>query len=461
MLSLFILFIHSLAFIQCLPGGDRSDDVFQYSGYQVLSITPSTENQVDWLDELKGSYINKSCQLDWWSEPSKPRVSVDVSIPPGCQETIEQELKETNIDYNVTITDLKKLIDDEENYRFLVLLHKAADDWTPGIYHDLHEIETRVDWLVKTYSHLLTKKELGTTHEGRKIEALVVREEGSVTKPVIWLDCGIHAREWVSPPVCLHAIDKLIENSNSVDSRDNLLAVYDFYILPVANPDGYVHSRKSNRMWRKNRRPISGQQATALAFPGLGGQKASSKCGHGVDPNRNFPINFNEGSNDPCTDSFCGENAFSEAESQAIQLGVQIMKSKYGEGNIAAFVSIHAYSQLWMSPYAHKDTHSKDYNDHMRVMKTSVDALSSVSGTQFTFGPISEVIHYRATGSSVDWAYEKAGIKYSFGLELRDNGQTGFLLPQRQIQPTVKETWVGLTAMAWAIAPEFGINTDF
>merc|ERR1712106_733926 len=93
----------------------------------------------------------------------------------------------------------------------------------------------------------------------------------------------------------------------------------------------------------------------------------------------------------------------------------------------------------------------------MSVMKKSIDALASVYGTQFTYGPISEVI-YIASGSSVDWAYENAGIKYSFGLELRDSGRMGFMLPQSEIQPTVKETWAGLTAMAWAIAPEFGVQ---
>ena len=71
----------------------------------------------------------------------------------------------------------------------------------------------------------------------------------------------------------------------------------------------------------------------------------------------------------------------------------------------------------------------KDYKDHMRVMKTATDALTSVYGTRFKYGPISEVI-YIAAGSSVDWAYENAGIKYSFGLELRDSGRMGFMLPQ-------------------------------
>jgi len=459
--SYLLLCLPLLGHVQCLPAGGGG----QYRGYQVLSITPDTEDQVSWLVTMKENSSTTECDTDWWSEPSKPGVSVAVSIAPDCLAGVEEMVKETGMEYNVTITDLEELIDEEKSYRFLVLLHKAAEDWTPEIYHNLREIERRLDWLVSTYSDLVSRQHLGTTHEGRKIEALVVKEDSSFTKPVIWLDCGIHAREWVSPPACLHAIDQLIENSNSVDPQENLLMVYDFYILPVANPDGYVYSWESNRMWRKNRRPITGQQAQAPAFAGWGGQlgagwggqQTSSKCGYGVDPNRNFPTNFYQGSDNPCDDSYHGDRALSEAESQAIQRGVQIMKSKYGEGRIAAFVSIHAYSQFWMSPFGYKKDHSKDYKDHMSVMKKSIDALASVYGTQFTYGPISEVI-YIASGSSVDWAYENSGIKYSFGLELRDRGQRGFMLPQSQIQPTVQETWVGLTAMARAIAPEFGIT---
>jgi hypothetical protein len=40
---------------------------------------------------------------------------------------------------------------------------------------------------------------------------------------------------------------------------------------------------------------------------------------------------------------------------------------------------------------------------------------------------------FYAVGSSVDWAYEDAGIKYSFALEVRDDGKWGFLLPQVQL----------------------------
>ena len=129
---------------------------------------------------------------------------------------------------------------------------------------------------------------------------------------------------------------------------------------------------------------------------------------------------------------------------------------KRNSGQIAAFISIHAYSQFWMSPYGYSYTKPQDYGDHMRVMKIAVDALEKRSGTSYKYGPISEII-YQAFGSSIDWTYDQ-GIKYSFALELRDTGYKGFLLPQDQIEATVEETWAGLKAMAWAIGPEFGIH---
>ena len=63
----------------------------------------------------------------------------------------------------------------------------------------------------------------------------------------------------------------------------------------------------------------------------------------------------------------------------------------YGIRRIAAFVSIHAFGQLWMSPVGYSRDRPKDYRDHMKVMKKSVQALTSVYGTHFTYGPISEV----------------------------------------------------------------------
>lgn len=48
---------------------------------------------------------------------------------------------------------------------------------------------------------------LGKSFEGRDIVGI---EIGNMGEPVIFIECGIHAREWASTSTCLYIIDELI-----------------------------------------------------------------------------------------------------------------------------------------------------------------------------------------------------------------------------------------------------------
>lgn len=52
---------------------------------------------------------------------------------------------------------------------------------------------------------------IGRSFEGRdlKVMRLGIPQEG---KPVIWIDAGIHAREWIAPATALHFIDRVFDN---------------------------------------------------------------------------------------------------------------------------------------------------------------------------------------------------------------------------------------------------------
>ena len=54
---------------------------------------------------------------------------------------------------------------------------------------------------------------------------------------------------------------------------------------------------------------------------------------------------------------------------------------------------------------------------------------------------------YPHAGGSDDWAKGKAGIEYSYTIELPDSGRYGFLLPAREIEPTAREAHAGVVAM--------------
>lgn len=51
-----------------------------------------------------------------------------------------------------------------------------------------------------------------------------------------------------------------------------------------------------------------------------------------------------------------------------------------------------------------------------------------------------------------------AGIKYSYTLELRDNGDYGFLVPADQIEQSGEEVWAAMVAMARAIQHREGLS---
>jgi Zinc carboxypeptidase/Carboxypeptidase activation peptide len=196
------------------------DEAGRYAGYQVIAVTPDSEEQIAWLAAFRTNYSSSSsCHLDWWSELSLPNLLVSVAVEPACLDEVIGLLRAAGLQVRVTIPDLSLVIRQERNYRFLSQLYREPHDWNPEVYHNLEEIQSRISWMVGHYPDLLSTRLLGTTHEGRKIEVVVVREPGPVTKPAIWIDCGIHAREWVSPPTCIHFIERLVESINSVEPQ--------------------------------------------------------------------------------------------------------------------------------------------------------------------------------------------------------------------------------------------------
>ena len=53
-----------------------------------------------------------------------------------------------------------------------------------------------------------------------------------------------------------------------------------------------------------------------------------------------------------------------------------------------------------------------------------------------------------ASGNSKDWGFKGLGAKYSYVVELRDDGKYGFLLPEDQIIPCAEENYAAVLAMA-------------
>ena len=56
---------------------------------------------------------------------------------------------------------------------------------------------------------LVSYSVIGKSYEGRDISQVDIRTGNSGIKQIIYLECGIHAREWVAPSTCIWIMDQV------------------------------------------------------------------------------------------------------------------------------------------------------------------------------------------------------------------------------------------------------------
>ena len=83
------------------------------------------------------------------------------------------------------------------------------------------------------------------------MRVLKLCRDGCGSKPTMFVMTGIHAREWIGPAAATWMINELTENLSS--ENEDLLDNTDWYFIPSSNPDGYLYSQTTDRLWRKTR----------------------------------------------------------------------------------------------------------------------------------------------------------------------------------------------------------------
>ncbi|CAM4482297.1 unnamed protein product [Lepidochelys olivacea] len=388
-----------------------------FVGNQVLRIFVANEADVEKVKELEEL---QELQLDFWRGPGGQDVPTDVRVPFASLQAVKIFLESSGIRYSILIDDLQTLVDEEQTQMIRQhFMPQSVETFNYASYHTLDEIYNFMDLLVAANPNLVSKIQIGNSYEGRPLYVLKF-STGGTKRPAIWIDTGIHSREWVTQASGVWFAKKIVDSYGKDPSLTSILDNLDIFLEIVTNPDGFAFTHTKNRMWRKTRSINSG-----------------SAC-IGVDPNRNWDAGFggSGASSNPCSETYRGPYANSEREVKAI---VDFVKS---HGNIKTFISIHSYSQLLLYPYGYTKTRAPDYQELDNIAKAAVAALSSLYDTQYRYGSIITTI-YQASGGTIDWTYNQ-GIKYSFTFELRDRGRYGFLLPASQIIPTAEETWLAL-----------------
>ncbi|KAF5296419.1 hypothetical protein FQR65_LT01406 [Abscondita terminalis] len=377
-----------------------SDGKKSYLGAQLWQVIIDSQEKLNTVDGLE---IIEYLQ-NWGPAYNTPYYDVFVEFT--WIESVKKEFENNNIEYEVTINDFKKLID-EENQQVVQNLEGHNLTWEK--YHRLEDIESFVDYLATRYTSICNVVTIGQSIEGRLLKVLKV-SSGRSNNTAVWIDGGIHAREWISPATVTYVIQQLVDNWIN---EDTAVRNIDWHFLPVLNPDGYEFAHTHDRLWRKNRR----QNGTCP----------------GTDLNRNFENNWGGlgSSACPCHDVYAGAKPFSEPETASVRDYIIQHKSSW-----KGFLSFHSYGQIIFHAGGDelKNIGDKMANEMKAVYGTFYEVESSESDP--------------TGGDSDNWANKIVGIKYAYTFELRDLGKYGFVLPASNIKPSGKEALAAVRLLA-------------
>ncbi|GCB60199.1 hypothetical protein scyTo_0014128 [Scyliorhinus torazame] len=236
----------------------------RFDGEKVFRLKPTSDRAVWFVKRLAAI-----AKVDLWRPDSIDQVAVnsDVDFRVGAQDIKKTQdlLEKSGLEYEVLIEDLQAMIEQQrDNKERSPTLHSYVK------YNDMDTINTWMTNTVARHSNLMSLREIGTSYEGRPIHVIKIGKKTGQSKPAIFMDCGIHAREWISPAFCQWFVKEAVATYGSDPTITKVLDTMDFFVVPVINVDGYSFTWSNNRMWRKTRSKISG-----------------SNC-RGVDPNRNW-----------------------------------------------------------------------------------------------------------------------------------------------------------------------------
>ncbi|XP_055841090.1 carboxypeptidase B-like [Episyrphus balteatus] len=395
----------------------------ELEGSKIFDVTPSNVFQQQILEKLAQSGI-----YDFFLLPRALNITSRVMVNPKDQLDFDRVLTKNSINFKIVNEDVSKSINLERSQQNI--MSRAINR---GIsfrsFERFEKINAYLEELAARFPDRVKVTLIGKTYEGRLMKTITISNgDKRANKKVIWVDGGIHAREWIAPAAALYVINQLVEN---FAANKDLLATYDWVVLPVANPDGYEYTHTTSRMWRKTRKP------------------SGNSC-YGTDPNRNFGFHWGElgASNLPCDDTFRGPTAFSEPETQIMRN--ELLKLN---GRAKFYLTIHAYGNYLLYPWGWTSGLPSNVADIDEVARAGAKAIKMATGTRYTVGSSTNVL-YEASGGSDDWALGVAGIPISITMELPAGG-SGFNPSPQYIDPFVSEAWIGIKAMAQRVISKY------
>lgn len=273
-----------------------------------------------------------------------------------------------------------------------------------GPYHTYEELTGRIAALAAQRPDLVRREVLGTSHEGRPIEALVLANATvRGTKPALLIDGGHHPNELEGVESALFTAEFLLHNYERNRTARGWLDARETWFMPLVNPDGYVAQTRTNAAGVNLNRNYDIAWCHPAAFNSCLPEPAhGTLVGAGADP-----------------PEYAGTGPFSEPESQAIRNLVLRLGDR-----LAFYLTHHTDLHCIFAPWVAPDAGAPfAIPAEEQAVFDAVYAWTEAN-TEFAGGDAAwatgDCVGYNHGGGSMDWVYATARVP-AFTMETGGN----------------------------------------
>lgn len=258
----------------------------------------------------------------------------------------------------------------------------ARNDYDPK-YHTYEQTVADLREVTARFGNIASLHDIGDTWEkvngksNHDIWAVHISGKGQPeAKPGILFIGNHHARELVTVEIPLLLIHLLTDSYGKDPEITQLVDTRDIWIVPMLNADGHKHAEQGEN-WRKNTHELGTYD--------------------GVDLNRNYGFQWGGGgaATSPSGETYRGEAAFSEPETQAIR------DFAISHKNLKMSMSYHSFSNLILWPWGYTK---------QRINAPRLVEIGKTLGKMTGYTPEQASDLYICSGVSDDYLFGQLGI---------------------------------------------------
>lgn len=220
----------------------REQGAVNYDGYKVYRVA-ANGNGTSLLNSLSG------LTYEQWSYRANDHL--DIQMSPAEAAKFEQ----LGLEYTIMHSDLGADIAAESEGSSVQYTKRQngalpSDTWFNGYQSYANHVNFWRD-LQAAFPANSQSFVAGKSFQNRDIFGLKLfgNNTGTAKPAVIW-HSTVHAREWITTMVVEYIAYEMIKGYKARDTTMvNILNKYDLYIIPVANPDGFVFSQTNDRLY--------------------------------------------------------------------------------------------------------------------------------------------------------------------------------------------------------------------